>query len=609
MTTDSCVSVEKTGILHTIKRARRAKPGTRAAVRKGETVKRFLSMLLIAALFLLCGCNAPLSAVASDFARIEAVPAQRTVHTALSFSELPDAPEDAALTVLRAKELLFRIENGELAGDAALAALNAMQREARALQTDAAIAYVRYCRDVTDEARKASYDTLDAACYELGCVLNDAGLLLLNDPALSDRYDAETERKLRRTDALSDRSLLPLIERERALVGAYETLESNLTVTYGGRVWTGDAILNDPTLSETDFSILYETYLSVFNREAGAIFLDLAAVRSAMARALGFDSYVDYVYASLDRDFTPDEAAAFCERVKRVVVPVFIRERDAFFSAITRLYGAVCEPEPTFRAVKEAVESLVPAFSEAWDYMIAHGMYDIGMEETRMPGSFTTYFPDYGAPFLFAPWSNGYEMPSTLIHEFGHYAAFYEHGERLLSEPSPDLAEIDSQGLELLAVLRYDTLYGELAEDARTVQTYLALYALISGCLEDEFQRFAYVQENLTVEALNAEYGRLIDAYGLSELGAEARSWTQIPHTFQAPLYYVGYALGMTAALELYRIGRNDENKAIRAYRAIFDRKDGEGFRTVLARAGLDDPFATEWDAAFLETLEAIYDR
>lgn len=537
-----------------------------------------------------------------------AAPAQ-TAHTPFSFSELPGPPDNVALTVLRAKELLFRIGNGEIGGEAAQNALDALARSLRALQTDAAIAYVYYCRDVTDEARKATYDALETACYELGCVLNDAGLLLMQDPVLSGRYDAETERRLRRADALSDLSLLPLIERERALIGAYETLESNLTVTYGGRVWTGDAILNDPTLAETDFPILYETYLSAFNREAGKVFLDLAAVRGKEARALGFDSYVDSVYASLDRDFTPEQAAAFCARVKRFVVPVFVRERGAFLSALGRLYGVVCEPEPTFRAAGETVGSLVPSFSDAWDYMIVHGMYDVGTEEMRMPGSFTTYFPEYGAPFLFATWSNGYEMPSTLIHEFGHYAAFYEHGERLLNEPSPDLAEIDSQGLELLAVLRYDTLYGELAGDARTVQTYLALYTLVSGCLEDEFQRFAYSRENLTLETLNAEYGLLVNAYGLSELGAEARSWTQIPHTFQTPLYDIGYALGMTAALELYSIGRNDEAKAIRTYRAIFDRKAGEGFRAVLARAGLHDPFAPEWEKSFSETLESVYGR
>jgi oligoendopeptidase F len=200
-------------------------------------------------------------------------------------------------------------------------------------------------------------------------------------------------------------------------------------------------------------------------------------------------------------------------------------------------------------------------------------------------------------------------MPATLIHEFGHFAAFYRNGERLLREPSPDLAEIDSQGLELLAVLRYDTIYGDLTDTARTVQLYLSLYTLLSGCAEDEFERFACGTEDLTLEALNAEYGRLIDAYGLTGLGAEARSWTQVPQTFRSPLYGIGYAAAMSAAMELYRIGLEDPDAAVDAYLSIVDRKEGAGFRETLTETGLSDPFGPDWEKRFAETLGAIFPR
>lgn len=560
-------------------------------------MKRIVTILL-AALLACCGCGAPHSPEP-----------EAPEHTALSFSELPEPPGDAALTVLRAKELLLRIENGELSGEAALAKLETAQSAARSLETAAAVAYVRYSLDVTDEARRTAYETLEGQLYELGCVLNDAALLLTKDPALSDRFDAETAERLVRADALSDLSVSSLAERERALVGAYDTLESRLRVPYKDREWTGDAILNDPTLSEEDFNALYEAYLSAFNAEAGAIFLELIDVRTRTARALGFDSYVDYVSACRERDYAPEEAAAFCERVKRVAVPVFLRCRNDFYAAVARLYGVVFEREPTFARVGEAVASIVPAFSEPWDYMLSHGMYDAGTNETRMGGSFTTYFPDYGAPFLFTAWSNGFEMPPTLIHEFGHFAAFYRNGETLRGEASPDLAEIDSQGLELLTVLRYDTIYGEWEDAARTAELYLSLYTLVCGCLEDEFQRFAYAAEDPTVEALNAEYGRLIGEYGLVGLGAEARSWTQIPQTFRSPLYEIGYAAAMSAAMELYRAGRTDAAAAADAYLSIVDRRAGSTFRKTLLRTGLTDPFGSEWEERFSETLDAIFPR
>ncbi|MBR0508077.1 MAG: hypothetical protein IJJ86_05665 [Clostridia bacterium] len=557
-------------------------------------MKRTVTILLLSAILTLSGCTAQ-------------PPERPAAHTALSFSELPEPPEDAGLTVLRAKELLFRIENGELFGEAAQTALDGFGRKAHSLETAAAIAYVRFCFDVTDEARRTAYETLESQRYELGCVLCDAALLLSTDPALSDRYDAETRIGLDRADALSDLSVGPLLERERALVNAYDALESRLTVPYRGREWSAGEILNDPTLSEEDFNALYEAYLSAFNAKAGQLFLELAGVRTAVAKALGFDSYADYACAACTRDASPEEAAAFCERVRRVAVPVFVRLRNDFYGSIARLYGIAFEREPTFERVGAAIGSLVPAFSEPWNYMLSHGMYDAGMNVTRAAGSFTTYFPEYGAPFLFTTWTNGYEMPSTLIHEFGHFAAFYRNGETLRSEPAPDLAEIDSQGLELLAVLRYDTIYGELADAARTVQLYLSLYTLVSGCLEDEFERFAYGTEDLTLEALNAEYGRLINAYGLAGLGIEARSWTQVPQTFRSPLYGIGYAAAMSAAMELYRAGLTDADAAVAAYLSIVDRKAGASFRTTLLQTGLSDPFGPEWEERFSETLDAIF--
>ena len=190
-----------------------------------------------------------------------------------------------------------------------------------------------------------------------------------------------------------------------------------------------------------------------------------------------------------------------------------------------------------------------------------------------------------------------------------HCAAFYRNGETLRGEASPDLAEIDSQGLELLTVLRYDTIYGEWEDAARTAELYLSLYTLVCGCLEDEFQRFAYAAEDPTVEALNAEYGRLIGEYGLVGLGAEARSWTQIPQTFRSPLYEIGYAAAMSAAMELYRAGRTDAAAAADAYLSIVDRRAGSTFRKTLLRTGLTDPFGSEWEERFSETLDAIFPR
>ena len=514
-------------------------------------------------------------------------------HTDLSFAELTESGEDVGLALARAGELVFRIERGELSGLCAQEALDAHLASYERLRTDAALAYVRYCLDVTDPEARQRYDALSVKLDALACVLTDAALLLSRDPALSDRYDAETVDRLLREDALSDLSLQPLLARERELVGQYEALPETLFAERNGRRWTGDQILSDPTLSDADFAALYEQYMSLFNREAGKICLQLLEVRNEIADALGFDTYAAYAYACMDRSFSPEDAASFSENVKRDFVPLFQRIGEDFYAAAGRLYGAVFEQGPTMERIRDAIVSLVPELEEPWEYMIAHSMLDLETEVNRMPCSFTTYFASYGTPFLFSSWTNGFDMPPTVIHEFGHFSAFYLNGDVLKTGNPPDLAEIDAQGLELLTVLRYDTIYGDLSRAAETAQLFYALYALLDGCLEDEFQRFAYENGEMSVDRLNAEYGRLLKAYGMDALGIDPRAWTQIPHTFRLPYYYISYAVSMAAALELYLIATHDPDAAARAYRGILQRS-GADLAETLKCAGLRDPFSAD---------------
>ena len=121
--------------------------------------------------------------------------------------------------------------------------------------------------------------------------------------------------------------------------------------------------------------------------------------------------------------------------------------------------------------------------------------------------------------------------------------------------------------------------------------------------MEDAFQQYAYRTEHVTTEQLNAEYGRLCDAYGLRDLGLDAYAWTEIPHTFQSPLYYVSYCTGMLTAWQLLVLSERDRAAALDAYRSILNRKNGQSFREVVRSAGLDDPFDAD---AFRKLTDAM---
>ena len=560
-------------------------------------MKRIVSLLLTAAL-LFSGCaRFPLSAVASAYLYQK----PQSNHTDLCFSDLADASLDAEAEIARVNELLVRVQSEQIAARQAQFELDERIEAYRTLRTDAAIAYVRYCRDVTDSTRKQAYEMLSVAVETLGGLLTDVQCILMRDPALSDVYDAKARETIARASALYDPSIRPLLERERALIGAYETLRSTFSIEYGGRRWTEQEILSDETLSYAAFRERYDAYCSAFNLEAGAIYLELIGVRNDMARTLGFPSYAEYGYACADRAYSPADAALFSERVQRDAVPLFKAMLPAYFDAAGRLYGAVFSEELTEKRVQTALFELLPELDEPWTYMYAHEMYDFGVSETRMPGSFTTYFDRYGAPFLFTSWNDTYEMPATLLHEFGHYARYYFSG--AAGDPL-DLAEIDSQGLELLATAAYDELYGALKDAAKTAALFFALYTLIDGCAEDAFERYAYGTEGVTLDDLNAAYGQICSAYGLDLLGSDGRSWVQIPHTFQSPMYYVSYAVSMVAALELFVLSERSVPDAVAAYRSILFRDAGAALSDTVRAAGLSDPIDPETVTRLMRDLD-----
>ena len=524
-------------------------------------MKRLLSLLL--ALLLLSGC---------------AVRTPETVRADLSFGEMRDSGLDAALECARAKALLLRIERGEISVREAQTLLDAHREALERLSTDAALAYVRYCFDVTNAENRAAYDALYECVGTLRATLETAAQKLSEGASKRERDDG--------TDAIG-----PLLRQERELVGQYEGLSATLSVEYGGRRRTGDEILSDPTLSEEEFTALYEAYAALFHAEASRIFLALVDVRNAIASARGFDSYSDYAYASLRADGSPADAQAFSERVRTAFAPLLKEWNADYVRAAVQLYGMAFPKEATISRVGEAIVSILPDLEEPWDYMVTHGLYDFGSDSTRMPGSFTTYFASYGAPFLFGEWTGGSDMPPLIAHAFGQFASLFRNGDVNNYGKRADLAEFDAQGLELLTVLRYDKLYGDLREAAETAELFYAVYALLAGCMADAFERFAYGQSGVTAEALDEAYARLLDEYGLFAIRSDPRSWTQIAQVFQTPFRGAAYAAGTAAALELYLIGRKDERRAAEAYRTVLSRKAEARFSETLKAAGLRDPF------------------
>jgi oligoendopeptidase F len=240
-------------------------------------------------------------------------------------------------------------------------------------------------------------------------------------------------------------------------------------------------------------------------------------------------------------------------------------------------------------------------------YMMQNQLYDVSDSAVKMDSGFTTYISDYHAPFIFSKWTGSADDIATMLHELGHYANYYYNaavgnstGENL------DLAEVDSQALVLLLFDQYDNFYGKHADEARSATLIDAMFSLLSGCMEDEFQQDVYETPDMTLDQINALYKKLAVEYGLDEVyGYQGTEWVQIPHTFQMPFYYISYAVSMVPALELLELSRSDKDAAQTAYFNIMMRAQYANLGDVLSQNGLGNVFSEDTIAGIAEILKA----
>ncbi len=524
-------------------------------------MKRVLCLLL-SILLPLVGC-APWDRVSHSYLRsgyIGAYPHGRT-----HFSDMVLSYPDPATVIDTLDRALSEVDSAK----SMTAYASVYEQELSAynqLVSAASLSYVRYCQDVTDPRRAAVYAELNGALYAI------QSRLMRLEKALMDRWGYHEElgpaytEALERMERQDDTRTSLLREREDELCRRYAALDNGYRLEYMGRTWSMEELMTDEALSFAAFLEALDLYEQGKNRAAGDIFIELMSVRKQLAAESGYPSCAAREYDAFGREYSPEQALGAARAVKQVFVPLYIRLRERCENDLRYLSGASFREDQFIAAMEQAAERVLPGAGEAWRYMLCYGLYDSAPSAKKMRGSFTTYLSAYECPFLFTQWTDDASSVFTVIHEFGHFLSYYLNpAGTYYGAENLDLAETDAQGFELLMLSQYDALFGRYATAARLCLLTNALYAILSGFMEDEFQQRAYALTNPTVEDLNRLYGELAKEYGFDRLfGYEGREWTKIGHTFQFPFYYVSYAVSMLGAMVLATKGGSDYERVIR---------------------------------------------
>lgn len=357
-----------------------------------------------------------------------------------------------------------------------------------------------------------------------------------------------------------------MLSRENKLVDRYYKECDKASFKHKGMEWTQDMLFGDEgdQLAEKDYTAYMEVYDGLtkdINERTGPIFIKLLILRVKLAKEAGYDNYADYADREVySRDYSEEDLEKFHADVKKMSADFY----EYYYSNFTG-------PAPSL-SVDECLDALekysgkISSLSgKACRMLLDEELYSIGSQPDRMEGAYTITVKEK-KPFIFdyVQGSNGLR---DITHEFGHFTQFslVAADNIIAAEENNDLAEIPSNGFECLMTHYYDKIYGEAGETATDEIVEDMFSNIISGCMEDEFQREIYANPDMTLDEINRIYAGLQAEYipGTEDSGY---SWVYIPHTFESPLYYVSYAASGIASLQIWDISQTDFDAAVKIW-------------------------------------------
>ncbi len=447
--------------------------------------------------------------------------------------------------------------------------------------------------ELADEALIAIREALKSPCGEALKAYID------NEELVQDYLDYEdmTERQLELNVLCDD------------LVNQYDISEQTYyTAEYNGEEWGENeltAAANAGTIDQATYNDLALKISQARNAVEADIYAQIVNAKNEIAKSEGYENYAECAYKDVyNRDYTIEEAKQLYSYVKKYIVPLLPQIAPYYSEAVNECYeelvsGYLMEDEALVDKIEPYVSMVHKDLAEAYDYMKKYHTYEMDYSEKKMQAGYTTSLYEYGCPFIFNCPSGSYYDVETLIHEFGHYNNAFHNDISILDDvTNMDVAEIHSQGLEMLMFEYYDGIYGTNTSDAvRYVTLYNMLNAVIEGCLYDEFQVEVFSHPgDITATECNKLFRKLAVEYGYKYGNNldEAYDWIRVNHTFHQPLYYISYATSALAALDIFEMSTEDREKAVDLYMTLTTYGLSTPFCELLETVGLHDIFVED---------------
>lgn len=410
------------------------------------------------------------------------------------------------------------------------------------------------------------------------------------------------------------------LQKEAALSTAYQNLIASAQIPFQDRVWTL-AELEQP-MNHQDPAVRKEAapaYWGWFQEnepQLQDLLQQLVQVRTEMARALGFENYIDLGYLRMHRfDYDRQDVAVWRQQVLEEIVPLC---QDLYEAQKNRLgvdtlpvwqekaEFADGNPAPcgTTEQMTARAQEMYDALSEEtgkfFREMCQRRLMDLDARKGKAAGGYCTWLPDFQAPFIFAN-SNGTQSDvETLTHEAGHAFQVWSSTPCFpasLAWPTNESAEIHSMSMEFFTWPWMELFFKDQADRYRFVHLSGAVKFLPYGVLVDHFQHEVYAHPDWDAKQRNACWRRLEKQYlphkDYSGIDVLERGgwWLRQLHIFMDPFYYIDYTLAQVAALQFLARMLDGDESAFADYLRICRLGGSLCYRQLLKEAGLQVPF------------------
>ena len=541
----------------------------------------------------------------------------------MKFTELPYSRPDVGAVC---EKLSLLTEKLVCAGSAAEQLEIIKEKEAlfSAFSTMATIASIRHTVDTRDAFYEAENDFFD----ENSPLLEEKAQEFMN-AVLTSRFRAELEEKLGtllfKNMEIDKKTfspeIIPLLQKENALTSEYQKLYATTTAELDGEVMPITKL--SPYKQSRERAVrkkAYEAEGKAFDgrrEEFDRIYSELVAVRTEIAKTLGYESFIPLAYDRLGRNcYDAAKVAAFREQIAKHIVPVVREVKEAqrarigvdtlkFHDDPFMFPDGNAKPEGTsadiLAAGKKMYDELSAETREFIDFMYEGEFFDVLAADGKAPGGYCTEISDYKAPFVFSNFNGTSGDVDVLTHEMGHAFAAYRAMRNVdihdLQNPTMETCECHSMSMEFLTAPYHHLFFGESTKKYARYQVEDALIFLPYGTMVDEFQHIMYARPELTPEernevwlSLEAKYRPYIDFDGLPFYSRGA-GWQRQLHIFMYPFYYIDYCMAQTVAFEFFLLAQKDSELAWKKYLAFVDKAGTATFEEIVESAELVLPY------------------